>query len=415
MEYIKTEFGKFGIEITPKIIDAIQKLVIQWETRGTQPLCLNSQLIGIHTIVFTTPDREALFHAVGLDESHVKSVISKIPTIDKTRRVSSDPFNLLCVWLIHLGLNIPNKTKQHEFRMNVAKYLHYKFFTSLVNHYLPHGADESVMLAAITSMNRRFDLIVQGSWRKTIEARCEDLISLNPKVNIHETTFDQMTPDQMVLYIVTDTQTRIRDKVGNICEIYYNFHRDGVKIKSVSATGYDAEGEKMLIERASTIDTAITEVTTDLMSINSFVKTGLVQDLSTQFNDVSPELMRLALEGMVQIAISQGRARKLDDVKTKPGGLFEYVGMRALVREIIQTSIEYCAKNNISLNSKTKIYFAVRNRYSSSQIKDPRILSVKNSVEAYVDQLGRTSRPATKASLRLAIIMYVLTKCLLAM
>lgn len=413
MDYIKPAFDTLGIKLTSDLCRKFHHLVVQWETRGVQPLCLNSQLIGIHTIVFTDADRAALFHIVGLTEPQVKAVVAKIPTIDKTRRVSSDSFNLLSVWLLHLGLSIKDPREQNQFRLDVAKYLHYKFFTSLVNHYLPHGADESVMLAAITSMNRRFDLIVHGSWRATIEARCEDLISLDPDKNIHETTMEKMAPDQMVLYVVTDTQTRIRDKVGNICEIYYNFHKDGVKIKSVSATGIDSEGEKFLIQRVSTLDTAVTAVTTDLMSVNNFLETKLIDGLSKQFNDVSPALLRAALEVMVQIAVSQARERTLDDVKTKPGGMFEYVGMRVLVREIIQTSIEYCAKNGIDLSSRASVFHAIRNRYASSQIKDARILSVKESVESFVDALGKTSRPATKASLRLAIIMYVITKCLL--
>lgn len=421
LERIAERFPGFGIVLTPSICQKMHHLLTAWELRGTHPLCLNSQLIGIHPIVFTDTDRSALFHLVGLEESTVARVIKDIAdsakldeiTIDLRHKVASDPFNLLSVWLIHLGLGIKDEKMQHQFRLDVAKYLHYKYFTSLVNWYLVHGADESVMLAAVTSLNRRFDLIVQGSWRLMFAERCETLVSKDPSTNIHADTFVSMKPDQSVSYILSDTQTRVRDKIKGICEIYYNFHKDGVKITSTSAVSTNSEGEKMLRDRSTTLDSAITTVTTELMSVSSFIKNGLIQDLSKQFNDVSPALLRFALETMAQIAVAQARNRTIDDVKTLPGGMFQYVGMRALVREIIQTSIEYCARNNIPMTSKAKIYFAIRNRFSSSQMKDERILSVKNSVEDFVDDLGKTSRAATKASLRLAIIMYVITRCLM--
>lgn len=424
MDYIKPHFDKLGVKITADTCRKMHALVVSWETHGTHPLTLNSQLIGTHTIVFTDHDRSALFHLVGLTEPDVKREIVAIsrssipPPIDLSRRVSSDPFNLLAVWLIHKAYEDMYQKDQRlcvQFMVDVAKYLHYKFFTSLINHYFPHGADDSVMLAVMTSLNRRFDIVTHGTWRATIEDRSKDLTEPDPAKNIHWKTFVQMAPDQMVLYIVTDTQTRLRDKVGNIRDQYYAYHKEGVKIGSISATTTDMEGEKILIQRSTTMDTATTSVLVDLLSINAFVKQSLINDMCHHFNDVSPTLLRGALESLSQKAAIQMRERKIDDVKKLPDGMYDYIGVRALVREIIQSSFEYCSKNRIDMQSKIRVFNAVRNRYTSSQIKDKRILSVKNSVEAFVEELNRTPRPATKASLRQAIIMYVLTRCLLAM
>ena len=422
MDYIKTYFDKLGIKITPDICRKMHALVISWETRGTTPLTLNSQLLGTHTIVFTATDRSALFHLVGITEPDFKRQITAVsratrpPPIDTSRRVSSDPFNLLSVWLLHRAYEDLYQKDQHlctQFMLDVAKYLHYKFFTSLINHYFPHGADDGVMLAVLTSLNRRFDIVTHGTWKATIEARSKDLISQNSVDNIHWKTITTFTPDQLVLYVVTDTQTRLRDKIGNIRDQYYAYHKDGTKIASTSATGTDIDGEKILIHRSTTLDTALASLLVELLSVNSFVRQSLVNDMTRQVNDVSPTLLRLALETLSQQAAIQMTERKIDDVKTHPDGTITYVGVRALVREIVLSSFEYCAKNNVDMQSKVKVFNAIRNRYTSSQIKDQRILGVKTAIEQFIDDNHITSRPATKSSLRLAIILYVLAKCLL--
>lgn len=104
------------------------------------------------------------------------------------------------------------------------------------------------MLATINSLNRRFDIIVYGTWRKTIEMRSRDLIDPDPNKNIHAETIKTAVPDNLVTYVVTDTQTRIRSKIGTISSIYYDYHRDGIKINSSAATTTDPEGEKILVK-----------------------------------------------------------------------------------------------------------------------------------------------------------------------
>jgi len=87
-----------------------------------------------------------------------------------------------------------------------------------------------------------------------------------------------------------------------------------------------------------------------------------------------------------------------------------YIGARALIAAIIQTSLRYCINNRIPLSNRSQVWVNLKNVYSSSRVSTPEILAVKQSVEYFVDSLNRTKRESTKASLRLAVIMYCVYK-----
>lgn len=413
MHHILDQFNKLDVKLTKMNIRHFNQLVLNWELKDSHPLSLNTQLLGVHTIVFLPPDRAALFNLFALTESDVLNAIKKCPSVDRNHRVASDPFNLFSVWLMHIAEEqIEDIDVRQEFQLSVAKYLHYKFFTSIVNHYFPHRADEAVMLATINSLNRRFDIIVYGTWRKTIEARAKDLVDPDPKKNIHADTIKTGQDDQSIMYVVTDTQTRIRSKIGTISSIYYDYHRDGIKINSASAVTTDPEGEKILVQRASTFDAMTTSIVSDLLNVNAFVDQRLVRYVTSVFPAVSATLLRVTLEQLSETATQQSKTRTLEDTK-KDKDLTIYVGLKSLVQATVEVSFRYCVYNKIPLTSKGKVFDALRNRYSSSHVNDPDILSIKESYGRYIEEFGRVSRAATKSSLRISVIMYIITKCLM--
>ena len=422
MDYIKKYFDTLNITITPTVCQRMHQITAHWEIKGTHPLTLNGQTLGVYRVVFTDNDRTAFFHCVDLEEPDVKHVVrecSRAATpspIDLSRKVTSDPFNLLAVYLIYKAyqdLYKKDKRLYEQFVFNTLKYLHYKFFASLVNHYFPHGANEEIFNSVLVNLNKRFDIVTLGSWRAVIEDRCKVQASLDHKINIHWKTFETFTPDAMILYIISDTQTRLRDKIGIIRDMYYNYHGEGNKLKSESALGTDMDGETILVERNTTLDTALTSVQMDLLSVNTFINNNLMTLLLRQFNDVSEPLMRHALESLANKAAIQMKERKIDDVKHLKDGMVEYIGVRPLIRDIVLSSFEYCVKNGINIQSKTKVFQTILSRYRASHMKDPKVISIKNAMGDFVISLRRVSRPSTQSSLRLALILYVLAKALM--
>lgn len=410
MATIIQAFSELDIKITDRMILGFERMVIGFETRlPSHLIALNSQTIGIHPIAFNSSDRNALFELCGVTEKQVSTAIHQIPAVNPMFKVVSDPFNFLSAWLLHLAvIYISDPTVRLRFQLAVAKYLHYRFFTSLVNHRLPHGANEAVMTAVVNSLTKKFDIITYGSWRKAIEARCLDLLAVN---SIHYDAIQSATPDANFLKIIYDTQTRIRDKVNTFCEIYYDFYKEGIQIGSKAATSLDREGEKILISKNSVFDAAITNITIDILNINQFVDRTAVAQIASQFNAISIPMLSAVLAEWSALATAQTKTHQFDYVQTTKSETL-YIGARVLITAIIQTSFRYCITNRIPLTNKSQVWIQLRNVYSSSRVMIPDILAVKESVGHFIDGTKKTSRDSTKASLRLALIMFIVYKAM---
>jgi hypothetical protein len=409
--YIASALSELSIVVSQKTIMEVANLVIRFEMRGTHPLAFNGQTLGVHPIRFDVPaDRDALFNIFGITEFELVNILKKIPSIDMSRKVTSDAFNIFCVWLVHMSyVYIREKDVREQFQLSVMKYLHYRYFTSLVNHFFPHNADSHVMAATINNLTNRYDIIKNGTWKVTIEERCRDLLS--PK-SIHRDTFETGRDDKQFLYVISDTQSRMRDKVKEIASVYYDFHNNRINISSTSMV-QEIDGEKILVSQRAVIDSVVMSIMSEVSSIREFIDEEYVRSITKQFSAVPTNLLRVTLSDFSTLSNVQVRTGKADLVTAvQDYDRNIYVGANILVRNIIQASIRYCTQQGIPISKKNDLYTSIRNIYSSSRIKDENINAVKDSVGYFLDNSNRTTRDATKASLRLAFIMYIILKSL---
>lgn len=411
-------FSSLNIKIDNSKIHKLNQAVIAFEIREQNPLTLNGQMIGVYPIAFTKMDREALFDIFHVNERDIVNRVRNMK-IDsngvirdiKDFRVKSDSFNLLSIWLIHLGMTtIKNRKDRELFCIDVAKYLHYKFFTSLINHYFIHGATEAIMLAVIVNLSRKYDIIVHETWKNDIEITCKELIDDKSK---HHNAFLYPTDDYKFTYILSDTQTSIRSKVSNIAEIYYDYHKSGKHVNIQSSVGTDSEGEKFIIQKISNFDTVLTSVLVDLTNRNSFIELAVVGQVVSQFPNVSKDMLRKMLNYIVDKAsLQMSSGQFYDTVENKASKEITYVGLRVLFEKLIISAFSYVRRSNISLSNKALIWNSIKNLYSSSRTTNEDVAMIKNSVMLVIEESQITTRESTKSSLRLAVIMYVIYKCL---
>ena len=405
--YISKAFSDLGIVLTNDHVRKLERAIATFETRKDHALALNSQMLGVYPIAFTSSDRSFLFELVGIKEKDLVRIVENIPSIDTDHRVVSDAFNLLCVWLIHAAyLFLNNKRARESFQLNIAKYMHYRFFTSIVNYYFSHGASEPVMMATINQLSGKFDIVTYGTWKATLEARSQDLLS---EKSIHRNAFLNMDDDEGVKRVITDTQTRMRDKIKNVARIYYDNKDNNARIDSKSMVKDSEDEGKYLSQTSSTIDAMISTVTSDLMNKNRWIHASTVSAVAKQFKSVSQTMLKTTLEDMSATATSQVKRRTVDHVeKTRDG--YRYHGIRVLVAQIIRTTYRYIVINRISMNNRVVLYNKIHSAYASSRISDKNINDVKTSMSLMLDDMNKTSRETTKSSLRLAIIMYIVLK-----
>lgn len=402
---IKKYLGKLNIVITPKMISNFLDVVTSWENKKDVPLVLHGQLLGVYSIYFTSSDRENLFHCMGVDSKELSDIIKTIPTVDTNRNVTSDPFNLLIIWLVHLSeTQIKNKKLRDIFSLALLKYLHYKFLTGCTQKFLPHGAIEGTMIATVMDLSRKFDITRYGSWYNVIEARCVDILSGSA---IHKKTLLTAEPDHDLLYMLSDIFTRMSAKIKLIAKAYYDHYSTGSSVKSTGSTMSDTEGEKILIEKSSTIQMVDSRLTRDLLNVNAWVNISAVNNISSQFPSISKNLIKLSLTEMSSLATVQAKTKKFDPYAVVDGDRV-IVGMTQLVKQIVTTSAAIVANEGVVLSNTYLAWKTLRNAFSSSRTLDPDVLLIKASVAHFVDELGSVSREATKISLRMSIIMYVI-------
>lgn len=404
--YIKKAFSTIPIRISSKEILDVERHVIEFEMRSTHPAALNSQFIAVDPMVFLPSDRIALFEIFGVREKQFVDVINKIPSIDKKRHVTSDAYNLFVIWLIHLAtVLIRDAGIRHRFMMNVVKMLHYKFFTSYVKKVFPHGATESRMALVVSGLSKKFDIVTLGTWRRVIEKRCGDFIT-QP---LHMDYISKGDNDGKLLYALSDAQTRIRFRVRLIQIAYYEHLKSGVELGSRTAVRDGEDGEKMIVQSVSAFDTMITNTFTEMTSVSSFVNRQAIISTVNQFPSISVSLLSTLLERVSQLAQEQLRKGTASD-RTGKGDNEIITGLKELVSIIIQGSYRYVVRNGVPMSSKGIVYKRIKDAYGSSRINDKQINIVRRSVSEIVDTHSSVVRDATKSSLKLALVMYIILK-----
>lgn len=404
MTTISEGFGELGITISHAQIAKMQKLAIHFTLRKTHPLTFDGPYLGVDPIAFTTSDYNALFDVFEIHQKDIEAKIREIHSIDRSFKVTSDPFNLLCIWLCHLApIYIKDKRICQEFMMNVLRYYHYKIFCSVVNNAFRHGTNRGVMEATIASLSRKSDIIRLESWRRLIESHVEKVV--DPTDRFYATIMEA-TSDELFLRVISETQTALRAKIITFANAYYEIYASGDSMGFSSSIAENDDGEKIIAQTASVVDSATAAMVSEILNPNMFVHDISVNDIQKLFSTISQNMLRTALLRINEVAVLQTSSRTFDKVKTDKEGTV-YIGVRALVIEIIRSMIRMCRTKKVNLGNKALVFKTMKDIYASSRNLDPDVLNIKRSISELVDPFNITVNDASKSALRLAVIYYL--------
>jgi len=404
-DLIKTTLKKeYPVSISIEQIKELSNIVTSFEVRKEHPLALNSPYLGVHRIYFTLEDRKALFDLFNKDEQSFIKVLYSIKSIPVEFNVTSDGFNLFCVWLLHnilISTKLPSKYKELGAK-KILIYLQYKFFTSVVNRHFKHGANEEYMKAVIQSLNYKYDIISKGTWKKVIYDRAEDFLSKN---SIHYKTINKMDNDKDVLYFVSDLQTRIRNQIKAISILYYQYKEQYEYIKS--STPYEnVDDEKLIKEPVSVFSNMYFHVRS-LIKNNVLVHKYLLI-LDKLFKNISVNLLKVTIIYIHNLYAEQNKTKNKTAYKLNKDGIKIYIDINTLLEETIKNSFMYCLQQNINMKNPLIILNTLKKLYSSSRLKDENILSIKYSFINIIEKSKITRREATISSLHIAVILYII-------
>lgn len=391
--------------VTQDLVKDLVEYCSMFESRGG--LALNSPFLGVYPIYFTTTDREILFRLLEVEESQIEEIISSVPSIDPNWNVVRDPYNHLIIWMCHkfFTSQLP-KDKKDLAMVTLLKMLHYKFFTSLVYNSYKHGADPNVMESVINNLSNKYDIVQYKTWKGVIEARCQDVISPS---SIHLDVFKNYDGDDKIIYILSDIQSRIRQKIRLISNLYYDAKEEGgAGIGTYSSTD-TIDGEKVILSQSNIFDLMIEGMIVQVQTTARFLDNELIKALCKKFQYISEEMLRGVLTMMTETAAIQAESGDMFTQKKIKGDIV-YTGMGLIVRELIQKTYRICILDKINLNSKASILIKTMNLYTSSRVTDEDILTLKRSILYFVVGCKKSSREATNSSLVIAVILYTIIR-----
>ena len=408
--YIKEYLSKeVPITITSDIASQLIRMVIQFEIRDEHSQTLNSQMFGVNKFIFTSRDRQIFFDIIECVEEDVVRVINKIPTINKEYKVISDAFTIMSVYVAHLILvSKISANLKHDSVISVLNYMQYRFIGSAVNHYFPHGANYEIMQTVIESLSMKFSVRQVESWKAVVVERSES-VAFDTKA--HHSTLEKFDEDKDILYLITDTSTRIRSQLKIITAEYYAVRETNNYMLSHSSTA-SLDGEKVLRERDGSFQMIGSSVFHKTIVKSSFVDERYIKMVQASVPRLNIGIIRRLFSAISDEARHQTETNDTTKIIKKRDGTEVYVGVEALIDHTIHIIYTTSINNKrVNINSKISIYTNTRNVFSAARTANPELVNVRASLEDIVRRTHISTRESTISGLSVCFALYV---CLLS-
>lgn len=392
---------------TPELANKIIDYVIRYELKGTNPLAFNTYMLGVHKCFFGNNDRDNFLSLFNITVSDIRTATAKVSSINSQLRVLSDPFNLWIPYVIHGILVSPALSKfpkQHEAAIKCIMLLQYKFFTSLVNHYFPYTPNENIMRAMFENMQYKFEIKVHGTWANVLKARAEQLLSDS---SIHLKTLYDFNNDKNILYFISDLQTRVRSQMNTVTAAFYEAKQKNDTIMTYSSMGVDNEGVSSLIDASNPIESAISNIYSDCLNLNSFLDPKLMSIAISQFKNVNPVTFKSFIIAFSEYAVKMHKSGKSKEI-TVIEDYELYTGPEIFVTTLLRQCYRFCTNNRIDLNRPLLVLKAIKDAFSSSRISDEDILKLRKTMEHFVLKLQANRREIIMSGLRIGFVLYLI-------
>jgi hypothetical protein len=360
-------------------------------------------LLGVQVVRFMPQDYDHWFDEVlCIDYGPLGERLETLEEIQpEFRKVTSDTFNLSCIWLCHAILNSHYLTPEEKQTgmIDTLLVLQYKFITSLLYHYFKYPADRQVAEAAYAQLSYKFAIKVYGSWAAVLRNRAESICSqidpITNKPSIHYDAIMHMGVDKDVTYVLSDSQGRIRDIVKNYYFIFDMVKNSNGRIISTSSI-VEYDGEVFLRDKTKNLTAYGRYLNSIITDKNSFIRNELVVIIEKLMHTMSP---RLFMETLVWMSTNY----RQDGV-----GVIEEV-----LNETLIHSFDYLNQERGVVRNTTDIpglLDKLRGVYMSSRSTDPILISLRSKMETVVKLATGNKTESMIASVRTATMLYIVLR-----
>ena len=394
---LKELFDVETSKVEVKQAQAVIRLARAWATNCNEHIeFLGNALIGVPKIRFLTTDRENWFDQVlGTDEAIVKTNLDLVPGVDAAFNVTSDAFNLSIPYVTHKVFSNSkiNKKLQQDAAEAAFTYLHYRFLSSLMNHYFRYEADRRVAEATYAALNRRYLLKQTGSWANLIDYRCKDILNVK---GIHAKAIRTFRDDDAVRYCISDVQSRLREIVKALTTVFYEVAQSGNRIDKVSSTMKNQDGEMQIKDLQRKRTSFIRYAHDTVSSKDGFIKDELV-DVVGDLIQTAPKHRTLEMLNYLTNNYSSNRDKEIKE----------------LVEATIQHAFSYIDANQKEFRRGIQLsvlLVKLKNLYLSSRSVDPLLMDMRRLSAVIAKRSVRSSNEALLSSVRTCTCLYIVAR-----
>lgn len=353
-------------------------------------------LMGVHPVRFKDEDRNRWFNEVmDADEDALEDDLHALPDILAHRHVSSDVMNLSCFWMAHKFLTSEHldERQRHEGALASILVVQYKFITSILTDWFKFNADPIVAQATYGALNKRFGLKTAGSWGALLRIRAEAVVG---KGELHYKELLSFNNDLKVVYMVNDTQGRIKDILKNIRDVFTIVYNSPEMQMKNSASMIEMDGELKVRDKTRLVSTYMRYILDVLPDRNGFI----VPDLVTVVAKTVPTMPRSALEATLGYMSANSSLRADKDVQQ-------------LCTVVLQHAFNYMARNPNVMENQSDVAGLLRKMralYQASRTSEPQILEMRELAEGIAKRTLNSKNGVLLAAVRNAVLLYILLR-----
>lgn len=391
---LNNELKKLSID--SKLIKKINQMQISFVNKNEDHInFFGGHLLGCYSVKFLPADENRWFEEIlETDKSTIEKIVEESPGINKDFKVSSDPFNLSCVWLlqaIHNSSKISSNEKYKGMK-DTLLLMQFRFLTSRLNAYFKYLTTPDIAEMTYSELSNRFLIKIYGTWYNVFSTRAEKNLIKN---SLHYNAFTKMNNDKEVVDFVNDEQGRIRDMIKNIYEVFMIVHKSGNKIKTTSDLS-TIDGVEILKDKIGGVISYTQYIKSLMIDEKSFIKAEVLNSIQKVMQTTPPHLLTKTL-----LWISQNFTKEKD------------IDLSKLIENVMVHCYDHLNNTRLLYKSRldlVSIIVTMRGTYMSSRASDPLLLQLREDVEKIVTKATGNKNKNVTSSVRTAVLLYIIAR-----
>ncbi len=380
------------VNFDKRLADRFYNLQVGFVNKNEEHMTFfGGKLLGVQVVRFTPSDLAKFYDILEVDDEDLAAEIEKVPDINQAFVVSSDTFNLTCLYCIHrfLTSQLPDK-KRYRGALDVALLLNYRYLTGIMAGWFKYPADPKTAQATYANLSYKFLIKKLGSWQEVMVFRADSIVN---QKGLHYKELTSFENTYEIVKIANDTQGRIKDMIKNIYREFVKVHESGQRIYTSSGTMVDTDGEEVLKDRVHGLESYETYIVATIQDKGSFIKSELVSVIVNMMFTMQERGFVQTLEWISDQHSNRGK-----------GSIEDFI------RLTIVHSYNYMDRNrSIIKNTKDLPTFlsALRGAYMSSRSTDPDLMKMRKMGEKIVKEATGLRNEAAVSAIRTGIFLYI--------